>query len=78
MDVRDILAQKNFAEPPEVAAIKKYVAAQYNGHDVGVTVQNDSIVLHVDSSAFAASLRTRTLAIQRAAQTTKRLVFRIM
>jgi hypothetical protein len=64
-------------EPEEFRAIKRYVAERYNGVSVGVGLQNNAITITVNSAALANTLRLQTPKIQAAAQTDKRLVFRI-
>jgi hypothetical protein len=63
-------------EPPEIAAIKAYVAQHFN-QPVKVGLQNDVIIISARSAAFIGTLRMRTRQISQAAQTEKRLVFRI-
>lgn len=77
MDLKDILAAKGFSEPPEVAAIKDYVAANFNGRTVGVRLLTDSIVITASSAAFAGSLKTHIPKLQTLLDTTKRIVIRI-
>lgn len=72
----DILRRKDFDEPPEITAIKKYVQDEFKT-DVGVQVRDKDIVINVASAALANTLRLRTPEIKRRCQTTKRLTFRI-
>lgn len=72
----DILHHKNFDEPPEMAAIKKYVKDEFK-LDVGVQVRERDIVVSVSSAALANTLRLRGPDIKRRCQLTKRLTFRI-
>lgn len=72
----DILADKNFDEPAEAVAIKRFVAETYQ-RQVGVTVRDRDILITADGAAFANTLRLQTLRLQQAAGTTKRLVFSI-
>jgi hypothetical protein len=74
--LNDILSRKDLDEPPEVAAIKRYVEVEFHA-DVGVKVQSETIVIMAKSAALANTLRMRTLQIQKAAETTKKLVLRI-
>jgi phosphoribosylpyrophosphate synthetase len=77
MDSLDnILKHKNFDEPPEVAAIKKYVQDEFN-MTVGVLVRDKDIVIQASSAALANTLRLRTTEIKQRCRTTKRLTFRI-
>lgn len=76
-DISSLLAQKNFRQPPEIAAIKAYVAEHFDGRSVGVALTPDSIIVTVTSAAFAGSLKNHTRQLQAAADTTKRIVLRI-
>jgi hypothetical protein len=72
----DILSKKDFDEPPEIAAIKKFVQDNYQ-EAVEVIVRERDIVIATRSSALANTLRLNARALQTAAGTKKRLVFRI-
>lgn len=72
----DILLNRNFDEPPEATAIKRYVLDTYD-KSVAVTVREKDIIITVQGSAFAGALRMKWKQLQRAADTDKRLVFRI-
>jgi hypothetical protein len=72
----DILLNRNFDEPAEALAIKKYVLEKYN-KSVAVTVREKDITITAQGAAFANTLRMQWIQLQRAAQTEKRLVFRI-
>lgn len=74
--IDDILKQKNFDQPPEVGAIKDYVQKNYKA-DCSVMVKDDTVVIVVPSAALAGTLRMELLALQKAAQTKKRLAIRI-
>lgn len=65
-------------EPDEIAAIKHYLAAEFPGTPASVGLQGDqAVVITVASASLANALRLRTPAIRAAANTTKRLIFRI-
>ncbi|MFZ1249175.1 MAG: hypothetical protein WAQ24_02540 [Candidatus Saccharimonadales bacterium] len=72
----DILLRKDFDMPPEVVAIKNYVRRHYE-HEVQVTVQPRTIAIASRSAGLIATLRLNAPALQKAANTEKRLVFRI-
>ena len=72
----DILKSKDFDEPAEATAIKQYVQDKYQ-LTVAVTVREKDIIIAAQGAAFTNALRMQTRQIQRAAETTKRLVFRI-
>ena len=72
----DILSRKDFDVPPEVGAIKQYVRDEFQS-EVEVIVREKEIVIAGRSAALMGSLRLRGPAIKKAAQTSKRLVFRV-
>lgn len=72
----DILHRKDFEQPPEMAAIKKYVRDEFK-LDVGVLIRDRDIVVMVPNAALANTLRLRGPDIKRRCQLTKRLTFRI-
>jgi len=71
-----ILSQKDFEEPPEILAIKKYVRDNFQT-DVSVMVRERDIVVGVPNAALANTLRLRGPEIKRRCQLDKRLTFRI-
>lgn len=72
----DILSNKNFDEPPEMAAIKQYVQEHFQV-DIEVLLRERDIQLTVPSAALASTLRFHIRQLQQAAKTKKRLVIRI-
>ncbi len=72
----DILSQKDFDEPPEIQAVKKFVHDEY-GLKVNVMSRDKDIVVITNNSSLAGSLRQRGPEIKRRCQITKKLVFRI-
>lgn len=72
-----ILGDKNFDEPPEMTAIKKYVQDEFNTR-VSVQVREKDIVVEVPSAALAGTLRMRAPEIKRRCQLDKKLTFRII
>ena len=78
MDSLDsILKRKDFEEPSEMEAIKKYVQEEFKT-TVSVLVRERDIVIQVPSAALANTLRLRTTQIKAASKTNKRLTFRIV
>ncbi len=71
----DILANK-WAEPPEIERIKSFVTDKYHS-EIQVVMHPQQITLVTSSSALAGTMRLELTAIQKAAQTSKRLVIRI-
>lgn len=72
----DVLANKNFDEPPEMAAIKTFVRAMFN-EDCEVLVREHEVIVLVRSAAFANALRLKVTELRSAAHTNKRIAFRI-
>ena len=72
----DILAKRNFDEPDEALAIKSYSMQAFN-KAVVVAVKDKEIIVTAQSAAHANALRMQTRQIQQAADTRKRLEFRI-
>ncbi len=74
--LHSILSNKDFDEPPEMSAIKKYVKDEFST-EVGVQVRDKDIVISVPSAALANTLRLRGPDIKRRCQLDKKLTFRI-
>jgi hypothetical protein len=72
----DLLGSYDIGEPSEIEAIKDYVMNNFNVA-VAVAVKGDALIVTVKSAALANSLRFRMLQIQSAANTDKKLIFRI-
>lgn len=72
----DILGRKDYDEPAEVLAIKKYVREQFD-EAVAVTVREREIIIAAPNSTLAGALRMRVVALQRLIGENKRLVFRV-
>ena len=75
-NLSDILARKDFDEPPEIGIIKRYVMEHY-GASVSVRVQPKVLIIYAQNASLVSTLRLQTLQLQRACQTDKTLVFRI-
>lgn len=71
----DLLARRDFDEPPEVRAIKDYVRRYYDA-EVRVTVQPHAIVISSRSAGLIGSLRLNLPKLQQAAGTDKRILLR--
>lgn len=74
--LHDIMSRKDFDEPPESLAIKKYVREQFD-EAVAVTVKEKEIIIAAPNAALSSTLRMRVLQLQRLVGAKKRLVFRI-
>lgn len=72
----DILANRNFDEPAEAIAIKRYVDEKYN-KSVVVSVHEKDITITSQGAAFTNALRMQGRQLQRVADTDKKLIFRI-
>ncbi len=72
----DVLSSKDFDEPPEIAAVKKYVQEAFQ-IDVSVQTRQSELVIIVSSAALANSLRLRLPELKRRCQLDKRVIIRI-
>lgn len=71
----DLLARRDFDEPPEIRAIKDYVRRYYDA-EVRVTVQPHTIIVSARSAGLIGSLRLNLPKLQQAAGTDKRIMLR--
>ena len=72
----DILSNKDFSVPDEVAAIKTYVVNNYK-QDVSVSINKSEITISSRSAGLISTLRLNIPAIAEAASTTKKIRFRV-
>lgn len=72
----DILLNRDFDEPLEGKAIKKFVRDEF-GATVAVTVREKDIIIEVPGAALTNTLRLRQTQLKKAAATDKKLIFRI-
>ncbi len=73
----ELLGQRDLpAEPAEIKIIKDYVLAEFKSV-VEVMVRDKDIVITVDSSSLANTLRLRGPQIKKLCSTDKKLTFRI-
>jgi hypothetical protein len=72
----DLLAKKDFDEPPEMQAIKQFVADRFQ-EDVEVLVRERDIIVTTSSAALASTLRLNVTELRKIAETEKRITFRI-
>lgn len=72
----DILHGKDFDEPEEIRNIKAYVRRHYDA-DVRVAMQQRAIVVTAPSAGLIGSLRLNIAALQKAANTEKKILLRI-
>lgn len=74
--LQHILKRAMPQEPDEVLAVKRYVEDHFQASS-SVGLQNNTIIITVASAALANTLRLHAPKIQTAANTQKRLIFRI-
>jgi len=75
--IGELLGRYNPQRPDEVLAVKRYITEEF-GAPASVGLQGEhALVITVTSAALANTLRLRTTAIRAAANTQKRLIFRI-
>jgi hypothetical protein len=72
----DIMGNKDFGVPPEVAEIKQYVLRHFDS-EVGIAVQERVIIITTRSAALAGSLRPHLYKIAKQIKTEKKLIIRI-
>lgn len=74
--LRDVLGRLGPEPPDEIRALKHYIDTEFNA-SASITVKGELIVITVASASLANTLRLRIGALKKAAQTTKRFMFRI-
>lgn len=74
--LHDILRRRDFDIPPEITAIKEYVRRFYDS-EVTVTSTKQSLIINAPSAALIGTLRLNVTKLQKAANTDKRISFRI-
>jgi hypothetical protein len=74
--LHDLLSKYKPQEPNEIIAVKQYIAQEF-GAPSSVGLQGEALVITVGSASLANALRLRLPALQAAAGTSKRLIFRI-
>ena len=74
--ISDILRRKDFDVPPEIEAIKAYVRRHYDA-EITVTSAKQGLTINAPSAGLIATLRLNVTKLQKAANTEKRISFRI-
>jgi hypothetical protein len=74
--LQDLLGKYSPQEPAEVLALKRYIQETFNAAS-SVGLKGESIIVTVSSAALANTLRFHITKLQAAAQTDKRIIFRI-
>lgn len=73
----NILSDRNFDEPPEIASVKKYVMDEFKV-EASVQLRGSDLVITVPGGALVNTLRLRGPEIKRRCQLQERkLIFRI-
>lgn len=72
----DILLRRDDNEPPEIAAIKKFVAERFNT-TVSVAVRKKQIIIVASNASLAGSLRMHILDLQKITKNKSRIIIRI-
>jgi hypothetical protein len=72
----DLLADKNFDEPPEIAAIKDYVRQTFKS-EVGVAMRGEDIIVTTASASLASRLRFDLPKLQKKLNIEKKIILRI-
>ncbi len=72
----DLLARRNYDEPPEIQIVKNYVK-QHLAADVGVAVKDRQIIVRVPNAALAGALRMHVYKLNQLCGLDKRIIIRI-
>lgn len=72
----DLLAGKDFDQPPEIGAIKQYVRERY-AKEVGVAIRDQDIIVSVPGASLAGKLRFDMPKLKEKLGTDKNIVLRI-
>lgn len=72
----DVLRNRQVEEPAEVQVIKKFVQKQF-GASCKVNIQQQQIIIQVQSASLAGALRIKLHELQKLCNTEKRLSIRI-
>ena len=72
----DLMANKDFDQPPEIAAIKKFIRERY-AKEVSVALRDNDIVVSVPGASLAGKLRFDMQELKAAVGTEKKIILRI-
>lgn len=72
----EVLGRYNPQEPDEIGAVKRYVLKEF-GVEPSVGLHGETLVITVSSAALANALRLRIVSLQKAANTKRKIMFRI-
>lgn len=74
--LQDILGKKSFVTPDEISTVKSYILRRYES-PCRVKLERDNLILMVEGSALAATIRLEQNQLIEACGLKKRLVIRI-
>ncbi len=74
--VSDLLGRYSKKEPGETVALKRYITDTFDS-PCSIALKGETILITVHSASLANTLRLQTSDLQKIANTSKRLVFRI-
>ncbi len=74
--IKDLLNNRDFAQPDEIQHIKTFVKNKFN-ETPAVKISPNSIIITVSSSSLAGALRMHLYDISQELKTTKKLLIRI-
>lgn len=75
--LQDILGNKTFQPPDEIGLVKKYLREKFDS-ECSVKLQKDAVIISVESSALAGSLRLQQQElIKKCGLEKKRLIIRV-
>ena len=74
--LQELLGRYSPQEPEEVTAIKQYIFKEF-GVQPNVGLHGETLVITVRSASLANALRLRQLSLKKAANTDRKIMFRI-
>ncbi len=74
--LQELLGRYNPKEPDEVTALKRYILDEFGAQST-VGLHGETLVITVKSASLANMLRLRLLSLRKAANTEKKIMFRI-
>jgi hypothetical protein len=74
--LQELLGRYNPKEPNEIGAVKRYIFEEF-GAESSVGLHGETLVITVRSASLANALRLKILSLQKAANTKRKIMFRI-
>lgn len=74
--IAEVLGRYSPQEPDEIGAIKRYILKEF-GAKARVGLHGETLVVTVHSASLANALRLKIVSLQKAANTDKKIMFRI-